>query len=100
VVMVMIVMMILEGDFLILKLYHDRLIYHDWSGLEGSLILLRWWRPIAMMLISRTTWWWGCALYLRTRCLWSLSSLVEYLIHAFEETWWGIFGLSVWLLII
>jgi hypothetical protein len=29
VVMVMIVMMILEGDFLILKLYHDRLIYHD-----------------------------------------------------------------------
>lgn len=57
VVMMMVVVMVFECDFLILELYHNRLVYHNWSSIMrlNHLMFSLGVRPVAvvLLLISR-----------------------------------------------
>jgi hypothetical protein len=94
-VVMMMVMMVFESYFLILKLYHNRLIYHDRCRWGHLLLIIRtpliismgvW--SVAMMLISRAT---SGTLHLGFSNLWAQCCFIKSLVDAFEENLGGIF---------
>lgn len=84
---VVIVVVVLECDFLILKFYHDRLIDYYRCRLLSKLrlrkcALICLVRAVAVMLVPRS----ARGFHLRPGDLWTLGSFVECLVHVFEES--------------